>query len=60
MFPRRAGTYPHERNEPIIIRIVNDNSNDSNDDNTRIMIMIVMMIRMIVGYSCTPDVRRKI
>ena len=60
MFPRRAGTYPHERNEPIIIRIVNDNSNDSNDDNTRIMIMIVIMIRMIVGYSCTPDVSRKI
>ena len=26
MFPRRAGTYPNQRNEPIIIVIVSDNN----------------------------------
>ena len=46
IFRRMAGTYPNERNEPIIIVIiiiiiimiiVNDCKNDSNDNNTRII-----------------------
>ena len=36
IFLRMAGAYPNERNEPIIIIIFNDNSNDSNDNDTRI------------------------
>ena len=50
MFPRRAGTYPNERNEPVIIMLVNDNNNDSNNDNNN-------NNRLLVHSRCLPKIR---